>query len=282
MKKILAVSIILLFLGVAVAPSINHSVVTASQENDLVEVTSQACGITGYKDTTVKLTREQYQDLEQYLVEFRAKLNQTTTREEAVPLFKEAVVELDKYGLLPRGMSVERAQRLVLRRYQNAISTLGSNNNSNCLITGKATYCYVVGAIYTKLLMNQIINEGGIHLLMYILWSIFSVVLFCIIPITLLGTICFGSCAEGSSHGEPSYGEIKSVDFSGNSYTLIGEFYGGLGFFFKPNFAIPVNAYNLIGVLGFSGIQFYSTSTQFKHFIGSCVKLNVSSETPSF
>ena len=61
----------------------------------------------------MKLTRQQYQNLEQYLVEFRARLNQTTTREEAVPFFKEAVVELNKYGLLPRGMSVEQAQRLV-------------------------------------------------------------------------------------------------------------------------------------------------------------------------
>jgi hypothetical protein len=46
-KKGLAISVILLFIGVAVAPSINYSVVTASQEDDLVEVTSQACGIKG-------------------------------------------------------------------------------------------------------------------------------------------------------------------------------------------------------------------------------------------
>ncbi len=91
----------------------------ASQDDDLVEVTAQACGIQGYGDTTVKLTRKQYQNLESYLVEFRARLNQITTREEAVPIFKEAVVELDKYGLLPRGMSVERVQRLIVDRFFN-------------------------------------------------------------------------------------------------------------------------------------------------------------------
>ena len=112
-KKGLVVSVILLFIGVAVAPSINTGVVKASNDNDLVEVTTQACGIKGFGNTTVKLTREQYQNLEQYLVEFRARLNQTSTREEAVPIFKEAVVELDKYGLLPKGMSVEQAQNLV-------------------------------------------------------------------------------------------------------------------------------------------------------------------------
>ena len=46
-------------------------------------------------------------------MEFRARLNQTSSREEAVPIFKDAVVELDKYGLLPSGMSVERVQKLI-------------------------------------------------------------------------------------------------------------------------------------------------------------------------
>jgi hypothetical protein len=113
LKKILALGVILLFIGVAVAPSINMSVVKASNDNDLVEVTTQACGIKGYGNTTMRLTSEQYQDLEQYLVEFRARLNQTTTREEVIPIFKEAVVEFNKYGLLPKGMSVVQTQRLV-------------------------------------------------------------------------------------------------------------------------------------------------------------------------
>jgi hypothetical protein len=137
MKKILVIGIILLFIGVAVAPCINQSVVKASQDDDLVEVTTQACGIKGYKDTTVKLTKEQYQNLEQYLVEFRARLNQTSTREEAAPIFKEAVVELDRYGLLPRGMSVGTAQRFVLGLNQNSVERLLSNRQKeifpNCI-----------------------------------------------------------------------------------------------------------------------------------------------------
>jgi hypothetical protein len=124
-KKILSLSIIFLFIGVVVVPSINFNLVKASTDNDLVEVTTQACGIKGYGDTTVKLTREQYNELEQYLVDFRARLNQTTTREESIPIFKDAVVELDKYGLLPKGMSVEQAQKFVSRElYFTKISYL--------------------------------------------------------------------------------------------------------------------------------------------------------------
>jgi hypothetical protein len=146
-KKGLVVSVTLLFIGVAIAPSINFNIVKASNDNDLVEVTSQACGIQGFGDTTVKLTKEQYQNLEQYLVEFRERLNQTSTREEAVPIFKEAVVELNKYGLLPRGMRVDQAQHLVTSWYQGLkmIQRIGavfkkktSDNftNSFCLLSG--------------------------------------------------------------------------------------------------------------------------------------------------
>jgi len=157
MKKILAISIILLFLGISVAPSINQSIVTASQDDDLIEVTTQACGIQGYKDTTVKLTREQYQSLEQYLVEFRARLNQTSTRDEAIPIFKEAVVELDKYGLLPRGMSVEKAQKLLVslqynprmnileRKISNPVFSSNEIENYVCLIVGMSFHTYFVG-----------------------------------------------------------------------------------------------------------------------------------------
>jgi hypothetical protein len=150
-KKLLAFGIILLFIGVAIAPGINFTIIKASNGNDLVEVTTQACGIQGYGNTTViKLTKEQYEDLEQYLVEFRARLNQTTTREEAIPIFKDAVVELDKYGLLPKVMSVEETQGLVTRNYPESPPInvhdiiYGRNqifNNSNlfCLITGETT-----------------------------------------------------------------------------------------------------------------------------------------------
>ena len=139
MKKLLALGIIFLFFGVAVAPSINSSVVKTS--DDLIEVTSQACGIQGFGNTTVKLTKQQYQDLEQYLVDFRARLNQTTTREEAVPIFKDAVVELNKYGLLPKGMSVERAQHLVtfgsrIKHTPTIVKKLNQSSiNYDCLFT---------------------------------------------------------------------------------------------------------------------------------------------------
>jgi len=149
-KKYLAVVVVFLFLGVAIAPGINSSIVKTSTDNDLVEVTSQACGIQGFGNTTVKLTKQQYKDLEQYLVDFRTRLNQATTREEAVPLFKVAVVELNKYGLLPKGMSIEKAQKLVIgpqlsfSKLNNLRELLKNNRNNDatnyfCTVTASTT-----------------------------------------------------------------------------------------------------------------------------------------------
>jgi hypothetical protein len=191
MKKILAIGIILLFISVAVAPSINFTVVKASSDNDLVEVTTQACGIKGFGNTTVKLTREQYQNLEQYLVDFRARLNKTTSREEAVPIFKEAVVELNKYGLLPKGMSVERAQRLVTSQYQNNnmeklqkrllqshLSRLGNNSNLLCLVTGQVNTSYSIFPLINiisyvmSLSYNFFLGITGLLGFLYIIFSL--------------------------------------------------------------------------------------------------------------
>jgi len=161
-KKELVLSVILLFISVAVAPSINRSIVTASQEDEFIEVTTQACGIKEYENTTVKLTREQYQDLEQYLVEFRIKLNQTSTREEAVPIFKEAVMELDTYGLLPKGMSVEQAQELVAVSFSNHMPEIFSKRMAKILQeSNKNVFCLVSGEINGSVSIYPFLNVLG-------------------------------------------------------------------------------------------------------------------------
>jgi hypothetical protein len=148
-KKCLGVGIILLFIGVVFVPSINFNVVKASNDNKFVEVATQACGIKGYGDTTVKLTRQQYQNLKQYLVEFRVRLNQTTTREETVPLFNEAIVELNKYGLLPKGMSIAVGQKLVKGNFDEMIrrsfSKESSNTNQRIIQNNTNMFCFLAG-----------------------------------------------------------------------------------------------------------------------------------------
>ncbi len=144
MKKLLVVGVIVLFLGLAVAPSINADISKASIDSELVEITTEVCGLNGGKHT-VKLTREKSEEVDALFDSIKSRLDKVETREEAEEIFNEAVIELDKYGLLG-GLSVEQAQRLVTGGYQDSrvmkiserIFSRLQKNNSNylCLIAG--------------------------------------------------------------------------------------------------------------------------------------------------
>jgi len=156
MKKLLVVGVIVLFLGVAFAPSINANISKTSIDSELVEITTEVCGLNGGKQT-VELTQEEAAEVEALFDSIRAQLNETETREEAEEVFKEAVVELDKYGLLG-GLSIEQAQKLVTGGYQNsrvikALEKLYGRNQDSldddanvlCLIAGNTSETIILG-----------------------------------------------------------------------------------------------------------------------------------------
>ncbi|KYK23969.1 hypothetical protein AYK25_00985 [Thermoplasmatales archaeon SM1-50] len=301
MKKILAVSIILFFIGIAVAPSINHSVVTASIDDDLVEVTSQACGIKGYKDTTVKLTREQYQDLEQYLVEFRARLNQTTSREEAIPLFKDAVVELDKYGLLPEGMSVRQAQDIVTSSSRSVSlpgalrggrilygSSVNNRRNLFCLVVGHTNHTWFETAgARLSMIISEILYSYDVRLLSYALFfiSLNWYVLCNINPLNVLNIIYVG-CQDPNMNIEyPASGWVTSIGVFGiqkNKGSMTGALpiQGTYWPWYAPEAPIVLG---YPAVVGFSGFKIgwmkslYWTGGDYD-YLGSAVWVRITSD----
>ncbi|MBN1280361.1 MAG: hypothetical protein JXA00_01795 [Candidatus Thermoplasmatota archaeon] len=232
-----AVAIIILFIGGMVAPSITHSGATASDDRGSVEITVTAYGIRGIGDTSVHLSHQQYQGLQQYLGQFRERLNQTTTRQEAVPVFKEAVVELNEYGLLPKEMSVAQAQRLVTgQTLPTALATqllertpvaFGENENVVCLLAGSLTgtmphnpldmmmnrVFWVLASVYLhhpKPLVEHVLN---IAFLGYMGSFFLSALLFYGIPVHLFLTIGVGYTAFAAYI--PSYGQLITVGLNG-------------------------------------------------------------------
>lgn len=75
--------------------------------------------------------------------ELRSKLDTITTKQETISLFKELIMKLNDYELLPKGMSVKRAQRLVTWCYLKSELNLPFQNN-NEKNTGNSN-CFVVG-----------------------------------------------------------------------------------------------------------------------------------------
>jgi len=108
--KSIAVLSVFLFVSATLASAIRET----AQGQESVEVTAEACGIQGYENQTVCLTRTQYESLQQDLARLHYALGQTVTVQDAIPAYTKALETLAGYGLLPRSMSLEQALRLVV------------------------------------------------------------------------------------------------------------------------------------------------------------------------
>jgi hypothetical protein len=149
-RKCLAIGIVLFCLDIVLAPAISPRVMQTFAPEESVQLTTQACGINGYETTTVMLTQTQFKEFQQYLTGFRKKLNQSTTVEETTVLFNDAIATLDRYKLLPEGMTVQHAWSLLNRTYPCFYSmdvfhgsaesnVLKHDSNFFCLLTGETS-----------------------------------------------------------------------------------------------------------------------------------------------
>ena len=82
-------------------------------------------------------------EAEKIFNDLKSKLDTVTTKQETITFFKEIIVKLNDYGLLPKEMTVKQAQRLITWCYLKfeLIQTFQNNNENN---SGN-TNCFVVG-----------------------------------------------------------------------------------------------------------------------------------------
>ncbi len=152
LKKELTIGMILLFMGVAVAPGITAYVTATTDESNLVELTVQICKPDNIKRHMVQISKQNAIEIENHFDNIRRELEQAKTIEETVEILNKAITSLSEFGLL-RGMTIEEAQNLVIRTYQNTrlrdplekmFRTIGQNNKGNisnlfCLLAVQVT-----------------------------------------------------------------------------------------------------------------------------------------------
>ena len=207
MKKLLAVGVIVLFLGLAIAPSINANISKASIESELVEISTEICGINGVTPNTVSLSKEDAGEVEKLIDDIERRLDNVETRKEAEEILKKAVVGLDTYGLLG-GLSVKQSQRLISGKHQNLIKlnlleraskkqflNFAENENVDCLIAGKTAYSTVENyrlRFWANIISFILDNEyyDFVDLFRYLL--IIHILFLQAFPLTLGGIIGFG------------------------------------------------------------------------------------------
>lgn len=160
LRKGSAIAVILLCGGLTIVSCLTENISKASAENTEVNITIQICGMKGFRNHTVALPRQQYLELAQYISDLQKQLNKTTTDEEIITIFKEAVVKFHKYGLLPREISVEQAQRLVTGQYQshhmlfsdpNTLVSKGTIQPNHLLKTSTKNIFCLLFAVATKI-----------------------------------------------------------------------------------------------------------------------------------
>jgi hypothetical protein len=194
LKKEMVVAVILLFIGLAFTPSINANISKASIDNELVEFTTEVCGLKAGKHN-VQLTREEAEEVENLIDDIKIRLDGVETREETVEIFNEAVVELDKYGLLG-GLNVKQAQKLITRGFQNKRMSqflvniiprfLGLSDFENifCLLFVAITQSHwIIGEINMPFFILLFLNftELPLGMLLYFYWRIGGIRVFDII-----------------------------------------------------------------------------------------------------
>ncbi len=286
MKKLLEVGVIVLFLGLAFAPSINADISKASVDSELVEITTEVCGINGGKHT-VQLTKEEANEVEKLFYTIERRLNEVERREEAVEIFEEAVVELDKYGLLG-GLNVKNAQRLVTgfyytQNFQKKIikpdkGELNSDefHNSFCFVSGNNITCTrFTGAFLSKLSMffASLIPDAPESLLddfIFLFLIMFSSLYEQYKPIAISQKVGFGTKRmddTGAFVYSPAEGNISTYGLEGTK-SWAGPFYGSLGMGYWMVYDIYLGMRNFFG---------FKIGT---HYFGFALKVGLQRERP--
>lgn len=168
-RKYLTVGIILLLIGIIIAPNINANVFKEYQDNNLMKVTIQVCRIKGIQTTTVTLTKQQYTEVEKIFNNLQLKLTTVNTKQEAMSLYNTALRELNSFGLLPKGMSIEQPRILIADGYSTEQrlqivekssyhhNIQENQNNSCCLVAGVVQDGYAMGLMGNIGMILQII-----------------------------------------------------------------------------------------------------------------------------
>ena len=273
-NKGLVIFIVFSLVFITIPPNIYILSAKKSIESDQNIIITHVCGVEGFDTTSVNLTRQQSQNLNQYFITLRARLNQTTSKVATATLLREAIVELNKYQLLPKGMSIEQAQDIVTgQNRENTGNNIYRRITENWYYTGFNFFCYIVGhttsntffislptrvlAIFTFFLLELLFDHLPSFLLDVLVFLLLGLpsIIGNLNPVAILHWICFGSRAN------PSRGWLFSIGLLG---IKIWNYYLSSGF----DDSIPY-----VGVVGFTGFKIYQDGNY--TFLGTALLINL-------
>jgi len=225
-------------------------------------------------------SQSQYSQAMKILNTAKIKLDAVKTKQEALAVVKEIIVELNGHGLLPKGMSIRQAQRLITIGFlmSELVQPFQSNyennsGNTNCLVIGIANGTYF--RPYPALVMDipflyNLVFNSSLHNITQFLTLPYS---FRVLQPLKLGPYAYvGSRFKLVEYGNTTEDLIQSssgwVWTSGSNgfKKWNGTFYGGLYTKYKKivyNNYTSAETWDPVGIRGFVGINFFNFITSF-------------------
>ncbi len=276
MRKTLTFGIVLLFIGVAFAPSFYADVETINEQNELIELTVEFYGLDKTDSHQVTVTREDSDKLDSLFNEFKNKLNETNSIEETIIIYEWAIDELNKLGLLG-DLSVDEAKKLVtggfyykefnelFNTYRNTEIEL-ENLNFLCLISGETTendFTGPINSLIARTLYFLVFIKDIFDVIPIIFLMTFPIIIQSIIhfkyPFSIYNTITYGQTVGLTRMDYYSSGWVKTLGLLGYK-----EWQGKIIGYFIPISTLLSTRYS--GVIGFTGIHICDVSGVAKYF----------------
>jgi hypothetical protein len=304
--KGLIYGIILLFINYSALPIIYVHNVKAYNNNNLVEIMTQIYDATGENSQTIQLSKEQVQEVKKIFDELNNRLSTAASVKETQKIFNDTIIELNRYNLLPKGMTIERAQRLVNQANTNqkritslkiltqkfqAETAAGTIQNSFCYIAGNTSNTHFAKlAKRTALRLFYIMDfgTGNAPLLKIVtaLWFVCNQISKISQIILQLNGYHLGVCIYfGNFHYypypnwfSPAQGWLSTNGINGKQ-NINGSFWGQkITSCWQPQDDWYMN-YSWRGCVGFTGLIFY-TGIDSAYFLGSALQINVGVDRP--
>ena len=246
-RKGLAVAVILLFIGVAFAPSINANVV----KDDFVELDVEFCGLN--KKHLVQMNKREYNEVKLILTDFDNKISNAKSSEDGLDLIKNVLIELKPYNLFGN-VELETIEDLIFGNY--IISQFGEKidrftdygTNLLCLIAGNVHGVFIDGLSWLLILFI----DGFSGIFYPPIWlALIQLLLFIspipnINPIPIATTVLVGEDSKIYSLG------LLGLQFYDNIYNGIISGFSGI----KISFPLS-NRHYMIGVALYHDINEY-------------------------
>jgi len=265
LSKTLVIGIILLFIGVAIQPSI-ATVEPKSIDVEYFDVTTEFIGLE--KEYTTKLTKEEIQELDTLYDSISDRLNKSLSIEVTIGIFKDAILELDRFGLLG-DVGIKETEKLVLDCYQRTILMKvferAYNREKTSVFLNENIFCLIFGITSGLFFYSYLAYLSAFLLMLFFLWWFpisYFIMMFMFYFFTIRNPFCLRRVIVFPK--DLAKGKIISFGLNGVRYWngmlkgLLGD-YEGEG----------------IGVLGFKGLKIEVVTKPYQYFFGFARRVRI-------